>query len=290
MIRIGLNQSEKNKVLAEYLVAHSIRKVFVLYFKKFKPELDILIEHEYIKYNDIIMYKFFYRLLEEIDNDCLIIVDECMRTQNRSELTYNCAHHYLNQTEHKIIFEYFPFIENIDDFLILLDFQNKGKYRGRGFDWEYLNDEDIQAKRHKIEFDTEYIKMSDEIVKAYLKKKEQLFDTLGKKDPDTLPRDLHVYAGIFKKPYIRPDKKYMARNARYNLPNVSTYQNPQGVADYILDFHYRRLDFNDYLKSTGTDKVTFLSSGLPVDDYYQSEFKRWLNRLEEFYAKASIHS
>lgn len=288
MIRIGLNQQEKQKVLDEYLAEHKIRKVFVLYFKKFKPEFDIPVEHEYVEYSDIIMYKFFYRLLEEIDNDCLIIVDELMRTQNRSELTYNCAHHYLNQTEHKIIFENFPFIEDMNDFLILLDFQNKGKYKGKGFDWEYLNEEDIKAKRHEINYKSEYIKMSDEIVKAYLKKKEWLFDNLGKKDPDTIPRDLHVFVGNFKKPYIKPDKQYIARNARFNLPNVATYQKPV-KADYILDFHYRRLDFNDYLKTFDIHDVTFISSGLPVDDYYEGEFKAWLDRLEEFYAKASVY-
>lgn len=288
MIRVGLNQKEKQKVLDDYLNAHEIRKVFILYFKKFKREFDIKIEHEYVEYSDIIMYKFFYRLLEEIDNNCLIIVDECMRTQNRSELTYNCAHHYLNQTEHKMIFEYFPFIEDKSDFLILLDFQNKGRYRGKGFDWGYLEDEDIQAKQNKITFDAEKIEMTEKISKAYLKKKDWLFDNLGKKDPDTLPRDLHVYVGNFKKPYIKPDKQYIARNARYSLPNVATYQKP-AKADYMLDFHYRRLDFNDYLKMFDISEVTFLSSGLPVDDYYENEFRQWLDRLEEFYAQASVY-
>ncbi len=288
MIRMGLNQTNKQKVLDKYMTEHKIRKVFILYFKKFKPVFDIPIDHEYVEYSDIEMYKYFYRLLQEIGNDCLVVVDECMRTRNRSELIYNCAHHYLNQTEHKIIFEYFPFIENMDDFMILLDFLNKGKYKGKGFDWQFIKDEDIQAKRHEIDFTVEQIKMTDEIVKAYLKKKEQLFDNLGNKDPDTLPRDLHVYAGNFKKPYIKGDKQYIARNARYNLPNVATYQNPI-KADYILDFHYRRLDFNDYLKTFDIHDVTFISSGLPVDDYYEGEFKAWINRLGEFYAKASVY-
>lgn len=289
MIRVGLGQEEKQKVLDDYLAKHDIRKVFVLYFKKFKPEFNIPVDHEYVEYSDIIMYKFFYRLLEEITNDCLIIVDECMRTQNRSELTYNCAHHYLNQTEHKIIFEHFPFIEDRNDFLILLDFQNKGKYKGKGFDWDYLNKEDIQAKPRKLDFKVEYIPKTGEIIQEYEKKKDWLFDNLGKKHPDTIPRDLHVFVGKFKKQYIRMDKQYIARNARYKLPNMATYQKPV-KADYVLDFHYRRLDFNDYLKKFGISEVTFLSSGLPVDDYYEGEFKAWLDRLEEFYGKASIYS
>jgi hypothetical protein len=69
---------------------------------------------------------------------------------------------------------------------------------------------------------------------------------------------------------------------------VATYQNPV-KADYILDFHYRRLDFNDYLKMCDISEATFLSTGLPVDKYYEDEFKAWLDRLGEFYAKASVY-
>ena len=66
-----------------------------------------------------------------------------MRTSNRSKLIYNCAHHYLNQTPHRIIFEYFPIIENYEDFMILLNFENKGKYKGKGFDYNFKS-EDIK--------------------------------------------------------------------------------------------------------------------------------------------------
>ena len=288
MVRIGLREKEKQTVIEKYLESHKIRKVFVLYFKKFKPDFKISVDHEYVEYSDIIMYKFFYRLLEEIDKDCLVVVDECMRTQNRSDLTYNCAHHYLNQTEHRIIFEYFPFIEDKDDFMILLNFLNKGKYKGKGFDWYYLESEDIRAKPQRIKFDVEKADLPDGAEKEYEERKKYLFDHIGNKNPDTLPRDLHVFVGKYKRPYILPDRKYIARNARYNLPNVATYQKPE-KADYVLDFHYRRLDFNDYLKSTGADKITFLSSGLPPDNYYEGEFRKWLERLEEFYAATGIY-
>ena len=105
MIRIGLGLKEKQKVVDEYLSNNNINKVYCLYYRDFKPSYKTDCEIEYVEYADIIMYKYFYRLLEEIDDKKLIIVDGCMRTQNRSELTYNCVHHYLNQTPHKIIFE-----------------------------------------------------------------------------------------------------------------------------------------------------------------------------------------
>src|SRR5690554_5464799 len=129
MIRIGLNEEEKRHEVERYTQTHGITQVKVFYPDKFPIDLG----GEHIEYKDIIEYKFFYRLLEEIDQDTLLVFNECLRTQKRSDLTYNCAHHYCNQTPHKIVFEHFPFIESKIDFMILLDFINKGKYKGKGF-------------------------------------------------------------------------------------------------------------------------------------------------------------
>ena len=124
MIRIGLSNRQKQKVVGEYLKTHKIKKIFCFYFKRFPLEIKTKHEIEYIQYENIIEYNPFYRLLEEINETSLIIMNECMRTQNRSNLTYNCAHHYLRQTPHKIVFEYFPIIDRMNDFMILLDFLN----------------------------------------------------------------------------------------------------------------------------------------------------------------------
>ncbi len=301
MIRIGLSEQEKQKLVNKYCQEYGIKKGFVLYFKKFKPDFSVPCEIEYIEYSDIIMYKFFYRLLEEIDDDCLVVVNECLRTQNRSELTYNCAHHYLNQTKHRVIFEYFPFIEDEQDLMILLDFLNKSKYYGKSFSEDFLAEENIKVKPIPFYFAAEKIAINDKQAEEYERKKEALFANLGKKDPDTVPRNLHLFVGKYKKPHIRPDQQYIARNGRYNKPNVATYQkynfsNPktlvtteEGIDCIILDFAHRRLDFNDYLKISGHRKLKFLSTGLPVDEYYNEEFINWWQRVSDFHAKASLY-
>ena len=145
MIRIGLDNSYKQTEINNYLAKTNIKKIFVFHPVKFPLTIETDIPVEYIEYADIIMYKFFYRLLEEIDNQVLLVFNECMRTQNRSDLTYNCAHHYAGQTSHKIIFERFPFIENNADFMVLLDMQNKGKYKGKSFEYGFLDEEDIKT-------------------------------------------------------------------------------------------------------------------------------------------------
>ncbi len=289
-IRIGLSNEEKQILLNKYLETYHLKKIYVFYWPAFRHEYEFGIPVEYIEYKDIIMYKFFYRLLEEIDDSCLIVIDECMRTQNRSDLTYNCAHHYLNQTSHKAVFEYFPFIEEPADFLILLDLLNKGKYKGKGFDWAMLTGEDIVAKPMPIELNVETIALTSQQKTAYETKKEELFMGLGIRDPDTIPRNLHVFVGGFKKPFLNKEKHYLARNGRLGLPNVETYDQftPRQEPPILVDFPHRRLDLNDYLKKTKSARLKFLSSGLKVDLYYVQTFQEWKRRVEEFYAHAKI--
>jgi len=293
MIRVGLGEEEKRAEIARYLTSHEIKKVFAFFPDMFPlPALDIpeTIYVEHVEYKNIIMYEYFYRLLEVIDPKTLLVFNECMRTQNRNDLTYNCAHHYCNQTGHKIIFEYLPFINEVDNFMILLDFQSKGKYKGKSFDYRYLAEEDVRIKPHHFTVEDIAIPpLEERDIQKYQRKKEQLFDGLGNSDPDTIPRQLHVFAGNFKKPYIQSNLLYVARNDRFKLPNVKTYKEARPGEHYvIIDFPHRRLDFNDFLKITGMEDIRFLSSGLKVDMYYLGEAKSWVRRLDEFYAQAGV--
>lgn len=290
MIRIGLNGRDKQKVISKYLAVHDIKKIFCFHYKKFPIKFKTDVEIEYLEYADIEMYKYFYRLLEEIDGRSLIVINECMRTQNRSELIYNCAHHYLGQTPHRIIFEHFPIIESKADFMILLDFENKGKYKGKGFDYVYLQDEDIKIKPFKVKLTTISVETTEKDRKRYEKKREHLFDNLGNKDPDTIPRNLQLLAGDIKKKAIAPDRLYVARNQRLKLNNVKSYNNITGRGDYIvIDTHYRRLNFNDFLKTTGMKRIKYLCTTLPIDTFIVNDFMKWKARLDAIYAKASIY-
>jgi hypothetical protein len=290
MIRIGLNKKEKQKVLDQYLAEHDIKKIYCFYYKAFPITFKTDKQIEYIEYADIEMYKYFYRLLEEIDKNSLIIINECMRTQNRSELIYNCAHHYLNQTPHRIIFEFFPIIDTKDDFMILLDFENKGKYKGKSFDYIYLQTEDVKIKPFRINFKPIYVDINEKDKQKYEEKKKQLFENLGQKDPDTIPRALQLFAGVLKRPAIEQDKLYVARNKRFKLDNVLAYPDVKKQGDYIvIDMHYRRLNFNDFLKISQCRNIKYLSTLLSIDNYITDDFMKWKARLDAIYAKANLY-
>lgn len=296
MIRIGLNDIEKCSVIHEYVKQHGIRVVYVFAPDKYAFYCDLSdVEVVYVRYDDIIMYETFYRLLEKIDNSALLVFNECMRTQNRSDLTYNCAHHYCNQTTHVIVFEFFPFIDDESNFMILLDFVDKGKYKSKSFTDTVLSDEDILAKRYNFTLDIiESVGYNNlfgvsAIQSEYEAQKEQLFNNLGMSNPATIPKKLHIFVGKYKRTTIDTHLKYVARNKRFNLPHVVTYKNVEQRDYIVLDFPHRRIDFNDFLKHTGMVNIKFVSSGTKVDSYYASELASWLDRLGLFYDKANIY-
>lgn len=290
MIRIGLSAREKQKEIDNYLAANEIKKIFCFYWKGFPVKYKVDCEIEHIEYADIEMYKYFYRLLEEINETSLIIMDSCMRTQNRSELIYNCAHHYLNQTPHRVIFEVFPIIESKADFMILLDFENKGRYKGKGFDYVYLQNEDIRIKPYKVKLETINVDITEKDRERYEKKKQQLFDGLGEKDPETIPRNLQLLAGDMKKKDIEHDSLYVARNKRFKMENVLSFQEITDKGEYIvIDMHYRRLNFNDFLRTTGMNKIKYLCTTLPIDNVIINEFAKWKARCDAIYAQASLY-
>jgi hypothetical protein len=292
MIRIGFTHRQKQQIINEYLSKHEIKKIYCFYYKNFpyRYKVDTGIEIEYIEYADIEMYKYFYRLLEEIDQSSLIIIDELMRTKNRAELIYNCSHHYLNQTPHRIIFEYFPIIDDREDFMILLNFENKQKYHGKGFDYLYLKEEDIVIYPRKVKMNVIHVETTKKEKERYEQRKEKLFANLGNKHPDTIPRDLQLFAGNVKKKAIDPDKVYIARNKRHKLENVHSYNDVEKRKDYIvIDTHYRQLNFNDFLKFTGIQKFDYLATSLSIDQHIINEFTKWRARLDAIYAQASLY-
>ncbi len=155
MIVIGADCNRKNNIISFYIEQYKIKKIYVFTPDEFKEDFQVTIKCEHIPYTEIIMYRTFYRLLEEIDNESLLVFNECLRTQNRHDLTYNCAHNFCSRTKHKLVFEYFPFIENHDDYMILLDFIDKYRFKGIGFDWHKLHEVELKVYSKQFEIKEE---------------------------------------------------------------------------------------------------------------------------------------
>lgn len=293
MIRIGLREEQKKREIQKYINNHNVESVIVFSPKKFfldLPELDGVPIRQ-IEYDEVIMYRTFYPLLEEIGKTHLLVVNEFMRKTNRVDLTYNCLRHYLNQCGHQIIFEYFPFISKPADFMTLLDFDTQSIHKGFGFEWPMLQETDLLCQNQNLTFNIENVPIPDGAEEEYKNKRDELFDNLGRRDPDIVPRELHLFTGKWKKAALSSDKQYVARNSRIKQSNITTYPKAERGKRYIsIDLPHRRLDMNDFLRRTGQTDIQYLSTGLSVDRVYIQDLEDWLKELEGFYAKAGIYT
>lgn len=281
-----LGNWDKQKIITHYLNNNDVRKVLVIHSERHKETFDIPVPHEYIEYHQTIMYKNYYRLLQWIDKYTLIIIDNILATQNRYQLEYNCINNYINQTPQRIVFNYLPFIEDKDDFMILLDFYNKNLYKGEPFDWKYLKDVNLHIKPVHLNFNFIDIPMNEKDKQVYEKKKNELFDNIGLRDPDTIPRNLSILAGDLRKTKVDPDTKYVTRNARCKKLQTTLYK--QNELNTIFDFPTKRTELIDLLYITKKTTIDVVTSDLSIDQYHKTDYLAWKERLEEFYDKANI--
>lgn len=293
-INIGLTKEQKEEMIQKYLSDHTeITKVVYFTADKREPLKIDFEDVEHRTWSDAIMYRYFYPLLEKIDHNTLLIFDEMMRTQKRNDLTYNCCHHYGNQTEHIMVFNWFPLIDNPEDFMILIDFAHPNVYKGQPYTPEYLRldgvhivDRMIEIQEHAVYADG---KIPEEISAAYEDEKEMLFDNIGNKDPDTIPRTLHIWCGTHcKKDIVNSlDKVFIARNSRFKSDKVRKWTD-RTYAGYILDFPVRQLQFNDFCETSGRNVFAFVNSGLSADKYYFRRYTEWTERLGGMYVASSV--
>lgn len=293
---------DKQKVITHYIENNDIRKVLVIHSKRLFTPYEIGVEHEFIEYSQTIMYKNYYRLLQWVDKRTLIVVDNILLTRNRYQLEYNCINNYINQTPHRLVFNYLPFMEDKNDFMILLDFFNKNKYKCEPFVWEFLSDVKTFIKPVHFNFTFTEVEITDEEREKYQKQRDKLFDEIELKDPITIPRNLALTSGDFRADRMRNrgecaerdlfnwwfmgSKKFTARNKRFKGLDVTTYKDDE--LNTILDFPLKRVELIDLLTLTKKTDIEVITSNLSIDRYTKKDIQEWVERLEEFYVKTAI--
>lgn len=278
---------DKQKILSHYIENNGIQFVLVVYADRLhQPQYDIPIKHEYIEWHQSIMYKNYYRLLQHINKHTLIVCDNILVHQNRYQLEYNCINNFINQTPHRLVFNYLPFIEDKNDFMILLDFYNKNLYKGEPFRWQYLEDINLRIKPVHIDFDFIEVPVTEKDKAQYQKKRDALFDGIKLSDPDTIPRNLAITAGDIRKQYMDKETVYTARNMRCKSHKMTTYKEDE--LNTIFDFPTKRGELIALLTLTKQHRIKALTSELSIDQYYKNDYLEWRDRLEAFYDKAAL--
>ena len=287
VINIGYDMKMKEQAVKEYLKNHLDVKNVIVFYPDGWPTLEL--DAEKIPFSEVIMYRTFYPLIEKLKtaNSYLLVFDECMRLKKRNDLSYNCIHHYCNQVDHKLVFEYLPFIDEPDDYMILMDFIDAARYRGKHFTEDLFDEVPVSVVEKTFSLVSVMSDPPGDAAK-YEEKKKELFNNLGNKNPDTVPNALQLFAGQYK--VIMPNGKYIARNKRYKASNVSVMKDDiQGDGWTFVDLPLRQKIFNDILVRSGMHDMKFLHSGLPIDDYFFNRYSEWIKEVQKFNAQASVH-
>lgn len=292
MIYIGYTEQQKNEIIFAYVRKHNIRKTFTISPKKFPLVTEF--ETDDIEYIHLIDYPVFYRLLQEIDDSTLIVVSECLRTQDRYCLHYNCIRHFLNQTSHQLIFNQLPQIDTQEDFMVLFDFDTQSKWKREKFDTELIhNNSQVFVSDPRIKFNEVSITCSDKTKLKYEQNRKKLFDTLGVRDPHILPRRLYLIPGNDKKLYADTcntplfsgtgnTQFFIARNQRLKSKYIDSYNSFDKDRNYtILEFQHRFIDFADFMRDALQFEFDVVTTDLKVDQWYFDRYTEWGNRINE---------
>ena len=276
MIYIGIHN--KAQIIEQYVRDNQISHIYLISPMKFPLKLDI--ETDYIDYEHAIDYPIFYRLIQEVGDTHLIVLNECLRTQNRYDLTYNCIRHFLNQTSHHIIFNQLPLIDGIDDFMILFDFDSKSMWKREKFNLNLIKVNcNVSVSLPQIVFNSVSVYIPETTKQHYRQERDRLFSEIGNKEPDTIPRNLYLIGG--KDKLFMNSDLCVARNKRLKAQNVITYEDYESGKVDVLEFPHRFIDFSDFMRRSEKFEYNVLLADLPVDHWYFNRYTEWSNRINE---------
>jgi hypothetical protein len=275
MIRIGLDDSHKIALVNQMRADRGIKNLFVFQPMRFRCLFNE-VEAE-TDYPDIIRYKHFYPLLQNVGPDSLVVINECMRSQNRADLTYNCLRHILTQTPHVVVFQRFPLIDSPEDLMILVDLGSGSRFRREQWSAEINQAVDIRAEG-RLSINANNVPCSDAVKRAYQNHRTKLFDSLGSKDPHTLPRQLHVWASKARLVGVEESVRYLTRSTKHNVPG-DVYRDATRGEYQVFEFCHNYIDMADALTASGMDSINALVLDVPVDKWYFQRFSEWVDRI-----------
>jgi hypothetical protein len=175
-----------------------------------------------------------------------------------------------------IVFQKFPIIADPEDMMILVDLGTGSKYRRSKWSDEIKQGVDIKAMGHYAITNT-VVPTSGATKQEYADHKSKLFESLGSKDPHTLPRQLHVWASKARLNGVE-DKQYLFRSSRHSI-NGSTYKDCIDGQYDIFEFCHNHMDMSDALTASGMDHIHALTLDLPVDNWYLTRFIKWVDSI-----------
>lgn len=291
MIAIGLPERTKGEVIAKACATRPIRQIIALSPVRFQPSFLCPIPIEWIDWAEITTYKVFYRLMQTIDTSTLLVVNECLRAQNRHELAYNCIRNFTYQTPHVLVFQHLPIIDSVDDVMILVDFATRSRWKRAPFDPAMVRDLEIRNEHSALSIAPLEVPITERIRSAYAKEKAALLQEVKDgpdKDPHLIPRNLLLVSGRAKLPAVRSNQAYVGRNNRFKLTNLATYREISIPCEHtVFELPPNAIDLADMLAVTHQSHVDALVADTKTERWYFDRYKAWVARVND--AAAAFH-
>lgn len=305
-IHLGETVEGKQRVVAEYLRTHDLRRVVV-----FEPDEHLLplgpehtggVRVDRVPWHEATAFVHFYPLMgrgdaaAKIDERTLLVLSECMRTQDRHELTYNCLRNYLRLTPHRLIFQHLPIVAEPDDVMLLFDLDTDSRWKREPYRPELLAHARWSVRPVALDFRAITVETTAQERDRYRAEKARLFANLGAGDPHTLPRNLLLTAGRPKARWLGANgrslraPRLVGRNARLKLDHFDTYEaatrSPRGPYT-LVEFCHAFGDMIDLATATDQHAFDVLTTDLAVDRWYLERFTAWAGRVRDVTAVVS---
>jgi hypothetical protein len=267
--------------------ADGMKKVVICSPKKFDfPLPDMPCPVQWVDWPEIIMYRTFYPLLQEIDARTLVVVNECLRTQNRHDLTYNCIRHYLNQAGHVLVYQWLPCIDTMSDFMTLFDFATGSRWKRTPWDVDPPEPVSLRIVERAPVFAMVPVAVDARTEAQYTAERARLFAGIGGKDPHTIPRNLYLIGGKAKAAVWSPAARGLGRNARLGIEGIATYKddaypNPPYT---VIELPHNFIDLADVSALSGQTEFRVMATSLKADQWYCQRFSQWAQRIQDGYA------
>lgn len=281
MISLGTPRNSKADVVIDYICHHrDIERVIVLGPSEFDFEFATL-PVEYVDYPQIYTHVVFHRLMQEINNQTLLVINECLRTRNRYDLTYNVIRQYLNLTTHQIVFQRLPIIADRQDFMTLLDWDTRSRWKREAFRPELLREAHIVAQPEYLRFEVEQVAAPDKLHDAYAKKRTNLFASIGAGDPDKIPRQLYQLGAKARITAVLPDWMYLGTRKIIPAPNVVPYGKAPRGENGVFELPFRFGDFRDHLTRHHQTCFPVIASDLKADQWFMRRYQEWTKEVQD---------
>lgn len=281
MIHLGLRPHEKAGVIQQYVERHDIRRVVILGPEQFAFP-HALANAESIDYPDIYTYVVFHRLMQEIDSSTLLVINECLRTRNRHDLTYNVIRQYLNLTPHQLIFQVLPIIASREDFMVLFDWDTRSRWKSVGFDAAPLGEAQVQARPVDVRFDVRVVEAPAKLHDTYARKREALFGGIGAGDPDKIPRQLYQVGAKARLAALRLGTTYLSTRTVGSV--VVPYEAAPAEDCGIFELPFRFAEFRDHLARHPQRAFDVVASDLKADAWFVQRYRDWVREVQDVFA------